>query len=1229
MAVLYLKINSKEVRVGRLELAKLGVAADKVSKKTKDMGRKMDVTASQMSSSFKVVGRDISRYITLPFLAASGAALKFSADLTKGLGNVETLIAGTGSRIYELQDIVTGLSNDTGVSFDNMTRGLYETISAFQDGADTAGRFEAAVRSSVAGNATVLDSVKLISAVTKAYGDTSEEAAQKVTDLAFSAVKYGQTTFSELANAIQSVTANSERLGVTQEELFSIYATLTGVTGNASEVTTQFNRALLSLSNPTDTLRGVFAQYNTEQGKTVTTGKEFIQVAGGTVNAFKIITDAAEKSGKPIEQYITRQTGVIAVTALTGKQFDAYNKKASLVADSTGEMMKAYYAATTGINEFQFILKQVKQTLASVGAEIGTILLPVIVTIARQIADAAERFSALDDNTQAFIIKAIALAAALGPVLIALGSAIKFVKLLGQAMAVLAANPVILIAIAAALALAGTAMYKWYQKTKLQVEALKGLKAASIGIQDATTQFKQFLIETNSVTDAGERNQIIIEKLTKVYGEDFTKALGDSEKSLENVYKAMLKIEAVKFGDELQKGQGAQLDLLNKKYQKTSDKMKNHIAEMVDYSKLIHDQFGTQILSSTDLINMNDMFNLDPNEFDREIAKMGLTGLRDDFIQLFSLTDLQGDARAEIKNFLDDLEEQVDLRSDGVFRSLSIITEGIGGTFTIKVNDVSAPLDALKKEVEEATGGGTGEEKAKRLKTWQDYFVAITGIQGEAFAKIEEGGFGSLGADGGARAASAYATAFTKELESKKLMKKLFGEVFSIDDSLDVAESQLEKGLSNMEDLLNLSVNEIRGMETGAYNLEDALGKLDTEQLEKLYSVFELIDPSIIGVQNEIIRLQRDVNDFTFLKIQKDSANAFARITADVKNMQGIMGEESNVGELELSQTLADIESYQDQIDALTAKYGAMVTVIPYVVEDMKALTDAQDESRQLAIEQSQTFDRLTGALGEFGNIGSSMIKLARGEMEKMTGAEIDAAGGMMFLEGTINSVVDSIGDLAYGLGQAVAGIGDANDAWGDFGMTLAKQMSQLAITAGLMMIVASGGTNLIGWGLVVAGLAGQFAIGYAEGVVQKEKEDRADANANALGGVYDNGIKMYKKGGVLSDFSNSIVSTPTLFNNGGSMMGEAGPEAIIPLTRSSNGELGVNATGVSGGGGKTTVIVNNYGKDSATVSESTDASGNTDIMVTIGQAVNGMISKGKMDGSMKGRYGLQPRGLN
>jgi len=48
-----------------------------------------------------------------------------------------------------------------------------------------------------------------------------------------------------------------------------------------------------------------------------------------------------------------------------------------------------------------------------------------------------------------------------------------------------------------------------------------------------------------------------------------------------------------------------------------------------------------------------------------------------------------------------------------------------------------------------------------------------------------------------------------------------------------------------------------------------------------------------------------------------------------------------------------------------------------------------------------------------------------------------------------------------------------------------------------------------------------------------------------------------YAKGGV---FTNQIIDKPTSFNMG--LMGEAGPEAIMPLTRGPGGELGVKSTG-------------------------------------------------------------------
>jgi tape measure domain-containing protein len=77
-------------------------------------------------------------------------------------------------------------------------------------------------------------------------------------------------------------------------------------------------------------------------------------------------------------------------------------------------------------------------------------------------------------------------------------------------------------------------------------------------------------------------------------------------------------------------------------------------------------------------------------------------------------------------------------------------------------------------------------------------------------------------------------------------------------------------------------------------------------------------------------------------------------------------------------------------------------------------------------------------------------------------------------------------------------------------------------------------------------------------------------ANGNAFGA---NGIIPFAKGG--------IVNSPTLFPfaKGIGLMGEAGPEAIMPLTRGPGGKLGVMA---SGGGGDVNVVVNVDAKGSS-----------------------------------------------
>jgi TP901 family phage tail tape measure protein len=77
---------------------------------------------------------------------------------------------------------------------------------------------------------------------------------------------------------------------------------------------------------------------------------------------------------------------------------------------------------------------------------------------------------------------------------------------------------------------------------------------------------------------------------------------------------------------------------------------------------------------------------------------------------------------------------------------------------------------------------------------------------------------------------------------------------------------------------------------------------------------------------------------------------------------------------------------------------------------------------------------------------------------------------------------------------------------------------------------------------------------------------------ANALGNAFDgNGLVKLAKGGV--------ITSPTYFNskNYSGVMGEAGAEAVMPLRRTANGELGV----IGGGGSTGDIVVNVYAPNS------------------------------------------------
>ncbi|MFY7291867.1 phage tail tape measure protein [Enterobacter cloacae complex sp. IR5457] len=126
-------------------------------------------------------------------------------------------------------------------------------------------------------------------------------------------------------------------------------------------------------------------------------------------------------------------------------------------------------------------------------------------------------------------------------------------------------------------------------------------------------------------------------------------------------------------------------------------------------------------------------------------------------------------------------------------------------------------------------------------------------------------------------------------------------------------------------------------------------------------------------------------------------------------------------------------------------------------------------------------------------------------------------------------------------------------DSWKDWGVSVLKIIQNVLVN----MAVANG----------VSSIGSLFSFGASSAATASGGTAIQNAGANftfnAKGNVYDSPS--------LSAYSNGVFQTPQLFAfaKGAGIFGEAGPEAIMPLTRAPNGDLAVRAVGmpqVSGG---------------------------------------------------------------
>ena len=110
--------------------------------------------------------------------------------------------------------------------------------------------------------------------------------------------------------------------------------------------------------------------------------------------------------------------------------------------------------------------------------------------------------------------------------------------------------------------------------------------------------------------------------------------------------------------------------------------------------------------------------------------------------------------------------------------------------------------------------------------------------------------------------------------------------------------------------------------------------------------------------------------------------------------------------------------------------------------------------------------------------------------------------------------------------------------------------------------------------------------------------------------------------------FAKGGITGPGMLLTGGRAIpvGERGPEAVMPLKRTTNGELGIAADGQASQVAVEVVVNNNTGSDVKVEQRRTDSGVEIDLLLE--NKVESMISSGRLDTILNATYGLNRRGF-
>lgn len=323
-------------------------------------------------------------------------AVQASGNFQKGMNMVYTMLPNASQQTKDkLSKDVLDLSQKYGQAADNISASMYQALSAGVAANDVKGFLDVAQQATIASglNDTAI-AVDGISSVVNAFG-AKNISAKKASDLMFTAVRKGKTTFGEMASSIAQVSPVASSLGVQFSDLTAVVATMTAKGTPTSETMTQMKAAFSEFSKGSSKAS---KEFKAATGKSF---KDFIAQGGNLQTAMQALDQHAQKSGKNINEFFGSVEAGSFALSVTGKNAKDFAENMKEMQNSDGATEQAYKQMDQGIGPS---INRMKASMAKGMIEAGQAITPMATQIVQSFEGALPAIgSAFSSIGQSFL----------------------------------------------------------------------------------------------------------------------------------------------------------------------------------------------------------------------------------------------------------------------------------------------------------------------------------------------------------------------------------------------------------------------------------------------------------------------------------------------------------------------------------------------------------------------------------------------------------------------------------------------------------------------------------------------------------------------------------------------------------------------------------------------------------------------------------------------------------